>query len=369
MRGETLTGIVSVLIKIHTDEDIIGIGDAGGTSAWYRGETQESIMGMINGVFAPLLLGENPCNIEKLVDKMDFVSRDNNQAKALVDYALHDIKGKRYGVPVYELLGGRSTEKLKLGWVLSAGTPDDVAAHAVEAVAAGFDILKLKTGHSSMEEDIKMVAAVREAVGNSLELFIDVNGFWDYYNALTTLKKLEKYNLALVEQPVPWWDIRGMARLRNKIGIPVFADESAGDPRDLLDIIRQDAADGLFLKVPKAGGFIKSQRWIAIAQDAGLRVHCGCMAGSGVEAAIYTHLLAANAWTARFAHENLGPLHIHDVFDTSDNSITDDIALRVPRYENGYLYTTEEPGLGVEFNEEIIPTLVTPGKSPTSVSL
>jgi L-alanine-DL-glutamate epimerase-like enolase superfamily enzyme len=94
MRGDTKIGEPGLITKIYTDEGIVGISDSGGTSSWYRGETIESIMGMIKHYFAPILLGEDPFNIEKIIGQFDFVARDNTQAKAVIDYALHDIKGK-----------------------------------------------------------------------------------------------------------------------------------------------------------------------------------------------------------------------------------------------------------------------------------
>lgn len=368
MREETLTSIDSVLIKLHTDAGIVGIADCGNVSPWYRGETQESIIAMISSVFFPEILeGESATNIEKIVARMDFLCRDNNQAKALVDYALHDIKGKLYGVPVYELLGGKSVDKIKLAWVMSAAEPEPAVAMARDAVAEGFDALKLKTGHGTLADDIEMVAAVREAVGPDIKLWVDVNGHWIYQDALAAIRALEPYDMWFIEQPLPHWDIDGMARLRNKVGTPIYADESAQELSDVQEIIRKDAADGLMIKVPKAGGLLKSQQWISIAQSAGLSVMCGCMAGCGFEAAVYSHLLCSNEWISRFAHENLGPLHIHDVFNTVDEPITDDLAREVPRYEGGYVYPTEAPGIGVELNEELLPERVTRGKQGLAV--
>jgi len=368
MREETLSSIDSVVIRIHTDEGIVGIGDTGNTSPWYRGETQDSIMAIIAKVFAPeILLGQDPFEIEKIVARMDFLARDNHQAKALVDYALHDIKGKALGVPAYQLLGGKSVEKVRLGWVMSADQIDEAVAMAQSAVNEGFDLLKLKTGGVDLNEDIRMITAVREAVGPDIEMFIDVNGHWHYETALKAIRKLEPCNLAFIEQPLPYWDIDGMARLRGQVATPIYADESAQDLWDLNNIIRKDAADGLMIKVPKAGGLLKSQRWIALASAAGLPVMCGCMGGSGIEAAAYTHLLAANEWASRFRHENLGPLHIHDVFNTVDQPITDDLARVVPRYQGGYAYLPEGPGLGVELNEDLVPERITRGMSPVSV--
>jgi len=369
MGGGVELGSAGIVLKLHTDEGIIGIADSGGTSAWYRGESQDSMMSVINNIFAPsILLGEDPFNIEKIVARMDYAARDNNQAKSIVDYALHDIKGKALGVPVYQLLGGLTTEKIPLGYVLPGAETKVVLDMAKQALKAGFRVLKLKVGAGTEELDIENVRALRELGGDEVEIFIDANGGWHYYQALMTLRKLEKYNIAMVEQPVPWWDIDGMARLRGKIGIPVFADEAAIELKHLMEIIAKNAADGFFLKIPKAGGLLKAQKWVAIAKAAGLPVVCGCMMGSGLEAAAYTHLLVADEWLTKMVHENLGPLHIHDVYDTVSKPIKNDVALNVPRYENGFLYPTHSPGIGVELNEPAIAELITPGKSPTVVS-
>jgi L-alanine-DL-glutamate epimerase-like enolase superfamily enzyme len=368
MGGGVELGSASVVLKLHTDEGIVGIADSGGTSAWYRGESQDSMMSLINNIFAPFLLGADPFNIEKIVARMDYAARDNNQAKSIVDYALHDIKGKALGIPIYQLLGGLTTEKVPLGYVLPGAETKVVLDMAKKALDAGFRVLKLKVGAGSEELDIENVKALRELGGDDVDIFIDANGGWHYYQALMTLRKLEKYNLAMVEQPVPWWDIDGMARLRAKTSIPVFADEAAIELKNLMEIIAKNAADGFFLKIPKAGGLLKSQKWVAIAKAAGLPMVCGCMMGSGLEAAAYTHLLVADEWMSKMVHENLGPLHIHDVFETVTKPIKNDVALNVPRYENGFLYPTTAPGIGVELNEAAIAKLITPGKKPTVVT-
>lgn len=179
MRNTTITGIDSLLIKIHTDSGLVGIAESGDTSSWYRGETQDSMMGMIAEFFAPkILLGEDPRNIEKIVGRMDILARDNNQAKATVDFALHDLLGKIHNVPLYQLLGGRTIDRIPLGLVLGAGAPDAVAREALAVLKEGFHFVKLKTGAGSLKDDIAMVAAVREAVGDDVDLFIDVNGAW-----------------------------------------------------------------------------------------------------------------------------------------------------------------------------------------------
>jgi L-alanine-DL-glutamate epimerase-like enolase superfamily enzyme len=370
MPETVITGIDSVVLKLTTDEGLVGISDSGDTSSWYRGEIQESMMGMILGHIAPrILLGEDPTNIEKIVGRMDTLVRDNNQAKATVDFALHDLKGKIFKMPVYQLLGGKCTPASQQGWVVSAGKPDHLVKESLEALKHGFALIKLKIGAGTMDEDVKAVAAVREAVGPDVRMTVDVNGFWNYDRALKTMRRLDPYDLECVEQPLPHWDIEGMARLRGQIRTPVFADESAQELHHLREIIERRAADGLFIKMQKAGGLLKSQRWLTMARLADMAVMSGCMIGSGLEASPSAHLMVANQWASQFTHENVGPLTIHGCWDTSDGVKREEIAINSPVYKNGALYPNEGPGYGIELNEDFIGRNITKDKEAKSVSL
>jgi L-alanine-DL-glutamate epimerase-like enolase superfamily enzyme len=355
----------AVVLKIHTDEGVTGIAETGDTSLWYMGESQDSIMSNITNVFAPqILLGEDPFNIEKIVARMDKAARANNQSKAVVDYALHDLMARALGVPLYKLLGGLSNPKIALAFVMSSGTAAEVGAEGKKLVKAGFKGLKLKVGARTPDEDIELVGALREAVGNKIKIMIDANGGWVYHQALYVLQRVAKYDVYVAEQPVPWWDIDGLARLRRKVDVPIFPDESAKELNDLIKIIEKEAADGLFLKVPKAGGILKAQKWVAIAQAANLPVMCGCMIDSGLGAACTAHFLAATEWIGKIEQEAIGPLNLYNIPDTVSTPLKNDLAVKVPRYENGFLYPPEGPGIGVELNEAAVKKFATPGKSP-----
>jgi L-alanine-DL-glutamate epimerase-like enolase superfamily enzyme len=366
------TGVIPasepVIVKIHTDEGITGIAEAGHTSLGYIGEGQASLMSVINEWFAPrLLLGADPMNIEKLTTQMDRMTKHNNQAITAIDFALHDLKGKKLGVPVYQLLGGLCNEKIPLGTVITFGPPDVVAEKAARIKKAGFKSIKLKVSAGNIAADIENIRAVRQVVGDDFRLGMDANGGWDFYTALDALRKMEKYNLFMFEQPLPYWDIDGMARLRQKVGTPICADESTTELSHLLEIIQKKAADVFFLKVARVGGICKAQKWVAIAKAANIPVMCGCLTGSGFEAAAQAHFIAGTEWMGRLEQENTGPLSLHDCLDTVSQPITDDLAVKVPRYENGYLYPPDGPGLGMELNEEVVQKLITPGKKPTVV--
>jgi L-alanine-DL-glutamate epimerase-like enolase superfamily enzyme len=361
--------IDQIVLKIHTDEGIVGIADSGDTSAFYHGEIQDSIAGIISTTIAPrILIGEDPTKIEKIVGMMDLLVRDNHHAKSMVDAALHDIKGKAFGVPVYQLLGGKTVEAIDLGFVLMAGPPEQLVSEAQKALSHGFKLIKLKMS-PDLEGGLRGARAVREAIGPDARLMMDVNGMWNYDVALHALRRMEKenVNLELIEQPLPYWDIEGMARLRQKVDTPIFADESARELQHLKEIIERRAADGLFIKVQKAGGLLKSQRWLTLARLSGMAVMCGCMPGSGLEASPAAHLLVADQWASQFVQENCGPLSIHDVFEL-DGPLENEVALNGPRYENGRMYAPEGPGLGIELNEEFIASHITPGREIRVVS-
>ena len=369
LAGGAVPASTGVLLKLHTDEGITGIGDSGCASEWYSGETQESLMALITNLYAPrILLGEDPFNVEKIVGQMEKAVKNNNQSKAVVDYALHDIIGKKLDVPLYKLLGGKSVDKIALGHIIATGTPAETTAEAQKIVKAGFRVLKAKVGYHTEEEDIENIRIISKAIGSNAKLMIDANGSWNYFQALRILRQMEKYDIALAEQPLPWWDVDGLARLRRKVNIPIFPDESATELKHLLEIIDKEAADGLFIKIAKAGGILRARKWVAVAKAAGLSVSCGCMTGSGFEAATQAHFLIADEWTSRFVQENTGPLTIHNILDTVNVDIKNDLAKTLPRYENGFMWVPEGPGLGMELNEDAVAQCITPGKEPLVVT-
>jgi L-alanine-DL-glutamate epimerase-like enolase superfamily enzyme len=358
-----------VVLKIHTDEGITGVCECGDTSLWYMGESQDSIMYNITKVYAPILLGEDPFNIEKIIARMDRAVKLNNQSKAVVDYVLHDIIGKAQGIPVYKILGGLSNPKIPLAFVMSSGTSEEVQAEGRVLIKTGYKALKLKVGNKPIEEDIEILGALREAVGNNVKIMTDTNGGWNYFEALRFLQEADEFNLFLAEQPIPWWDMDGLARLRRKVKVPIFADESAAEVSDLLKLIQRDAVDGLFLKVPKAGGIHKSQKWVAVAQAAGLLVMNGCMIDTSLGAAANAHFLAATEWMGKIEQESIGPLNMLNVPDTVSTPLKDFLGKTILRYEGGFLYPPDGPGLGIELREEALKELATHGKVPTVVSL
>jgi L-Ala-D/L-Glu epimerase len=346
-----------VVVKVHTDEGIIGIGESGLPCA-RRGDTMGSVMGAITSVFGPkILIGEDPFNIEKIVAKMGSLVKGNMQAKTAIDFALYDIVGKATGVPLYKLLGGLSREKVPCVFMgRNQPSPEKVAEESAKAIEFGYSGVKYHCARGkTVDEDLEYLKAIREAIGPDAKLFACGNEGWHYFQALEALKKMEPLNLCHFEQPVPWWDFDSLARLRHKQSIPIWSDESAQELSQVLQLIQMDAVDGMFFKVTCVGGILNSLKWVSICQAAGLPVNLGSMGGTAITAAAQIHFLAAVEWMGRSTlHGNVSFLALHNVQDTVSKPIEDDLVINVPRYEKGYMYPPEGPGLGVELNEELL---------------
>ena len=163
--GHVIPGSDSVVVKIHTDEGIVGIAESGTASIQYSGESQDSVMGVINTAFGPeVLLGEDPCNIDKLVSRMHNMTKHNNYAMAIIDYALYDIVGKKFGIPVYQLLGGKSNPETHLGYVVTRPKVEELVEKAVAAIKMGFVGIKLKHA-PTLRKDIENLEASKSSLG------------------------------------------------------------------------------------------------------------------------------------------------------------------------------------------------------------
>ncbi len=352
-----------LMVKIHTDEGITGIGDGGLVS-------QDIVVNLIKS-WAPLLIGANPLDIGGIHNKLSGFIRSvwhlsYPAAVAGVDYALWDLAGKAYNQPVYQLLGGKQVEKIRFNYFLSGGDAKDRARRAEEAVANGVTSLGLKAagfggGQASLEDDLANVKAVRKAIGDNVELSIDYNGALDYYSALRFGQMIEEYNLFKYEQPVEWYDIDGLAQLRDKLKTPICAHESSVIVAGLMGVIKKGAADIVGTKLSSAGGLTAGIQWAKIARASNLPMYCGGMNGLW-ESAAQAHWLCSEAEFGKQAQASFFPIPLYGTFDTTQPTDVD-IVNNPIKYKDGYFWPPEGPGLGLELNEKALEKYITKGKS------
>jgi o-succinylbenzoate synthase len=322
-----------IIVKVETDEGIYGLG-AAGPSPRVTGETIETCMEMIK-YFGEQLEGQNPLDIEMCNFIMNKVGR-NTSAKAAIDIALHDILGKKAGLPLYKLLGGFGNT-VESDITISVDEPAVMVEDAKKLVAKGIKILKVKVG-LGMENDIERIRKIREAVGDDIIIRLDANQGWTVKEAIEGINRLQEFGIESVEQPVMNWDYNGLKEIRNNITVPLMADESIHTATDAIRLIQMDAVDIINIKLMKSGGLYEAAKINSIAEAAGKKVMIGCMNESTIS------LAAAAAFAA--AHRNVQFADLDSDTYYADNDV-------VGGYERaeGTMILSEKPGLGVEYDE------------------
>jgi muconate cycloisomerase len=333
-----------LIVKLHTDEVHIGLGEVSCTPKW-SGEDQFTAAHFIDHYFAPLLVGETFAgvdDIDRLTTKFSFPVAGNSFTKAGLEMALWDLAGKVGGVPVYELLGGRVRDAVPTKWSVSGLEPAKAAGIARWAFDSGFGAMKVKVGIDP-EEDVARVAAVRAAVGREVHLGVDANGGWATAEmAIATIARLREQNIYFVEQPVPSGDTDGLAEVRRACGLPVIADESVYSMQDAKSLARAQAADVFSIYIGKAGGIGPARTIADFARANNIACTIGSNLELGIGSAAMIHLaMASRAVTAEtYPCDIIGPLFYEDDILRDPLPITP-----------GSARPHERPGLGVELDD------------------
>lgn len=338
-KGGTHSVSPFLLVKIHTDEGITGLGEVSCTPRW-SGEDQVTAAHFIADIFEPLLKGQDPRQIERLTVIMRQALAGNPFTKAAIEMALWDILGKTAGMPVYQLLGGPVREFVHTKWSISGLEPKRAAEIASWAVEQGFRAMKVKVGIDDAQ-DVARVREVRNAVGPEIRLGVDANGAWTPSQAIAMIRRLREFDLWFVEQPVPPGDPMWLAEVRRAAGVPVIADESVYTTPDAQVLARERAADVFSVYVGKSSGIGPARRIAAVAESAGL----GCTIGSNLEmgvgsAAMIHFALATPILSEAWPCDIIGPFFY-----------TDELLTEPLRICGGQARAPKGPGLGVELDE------------------
>ena len=282
---------LNVLVRLHTNQGIVGWGEAAPFPA-LSGDTQATSIAAAKDM-AELVKGQDALNYVKIINAINSFIPHNTCIKAAFDMALFDILGKVADLPLYKLLGG-AKNSFETDLTISLHTPEETAIRGLEAVKKGFKTIKAKVG-VSMESDVARIKALREAVGPEISIRIDANQGWSVPEAIKTLDRLTEYDIQLIEQPVSASDLAGLKQVRNSVKIPVMADEALFSPADALQIIKSEAADYLNIKLMKAGGILPSLKIAHLGEAAGLRCMVGCMNESNLSISAGAHLHASQS--------------------------------------------------------------------------
>lgn len=321
----------AVLVFIRFSDGSEGIGEGttiGGLT--YGPESPESIQSAIDTYIAPALVGRNADDVNGSLQLMDKMVRGNRIAKTAVEIALWDGLGKRLGVPVSQLFGGAVTNKMSVAWTLASGNSDTDVAEALEMIETRrHNIFKLKIGKRMVRDDVAHVARIKQAVGDSASIRVDVNQAWNLTDARWGLRGLQEVGCELVEQPVQARYLDAMAELTRSYEIAVMADEALNGPEDALTVSASRAADVFAVKIAQSGGLKRASEVIAIGQAAGLGLYAGTMLETGLSTAAALQLFST-VEKLNWGTELFGPLLLTDEI-LAEPIIYRDFCVEVPQ--------------------------------------
>ncbi len=368
LRVATLRGVpfTSPLIRIDTNQGIYGLGEV-------RDGASKNYALMLKS----RLLGENPCNVDKVFRKIKQFGNHARQAGGVcgVEMALWDLAGKAYNVPAYQMLGGKFRDKVRC-YADTDGSPDPkiFASRLKERMDRGYTYLKMDlgvqlvqktpgtvtspkevelrtlehpfTGIEITDKGIAMmadyVAQVREAVGMEIPLAADHFGHIGVNSCIRLAKALEKYNMAWLEDMVPWFYTDLQKKITDAVDVPILTGEDIYLKEEFAKLCDTHAVDMIHPDLASSGGLLETKKIGDFAEERGVAMAMH-FAGSPVCGMANVHCAAAT--------RNFLALEIH----SADVKFWDDLVTGVakPIVQQGYIPVPETPGLGVTLNDDI----------------
>lgn len=330
------------LLRLTASDGHVGLGEGttiGGLA--YGEESPEGIKLAIDTYFAPLLLACDPTRPAAAMQAIARAVVGNRFAKCAVETALLDAHGRRVGLPVSELLGGRGRDRVPVLWTLASGdTARDIDEAEAMLERRRHDVFKLKIGKRPLADDVAHVGAIKRALGDRASVRVDVNQGWDELTARRGIAQLADAGVDLVEQPIAARDLAGMARLAETARIPLMADEALSGPESAFDLARQSCAQVFAVKIAQSGGPSAARAVAAIGAAAGIAAYGGTMLEGGVGTAASAHLFATLP-SLPWGTELFGPL-----------LLTEELLAEPLAYANFALAVPDGPGLGVALDED-----------------
>ena len=330
----------NVLIRVHTDSGIYGLGECS-AFPMIVGETQETCIAMAKD-FAKIWIGKDPLEIPERMNDLLGYADHNSTIKSAFDMALFDIAAKHAKQPLYQFLGG-TKRTIETDMTIGIGTPEAMAEAALKYKAQGCRILKLKLG-KKVQEDIERVAQVRAAVGPEVTIRLDANQGWSFDDALIALGAMEAHDIEFCEQPMRTWHDDQLAELRLNAGIKIMADESVYNHHDARKLIASQSCDYLNIKFAKSGGILEAQKIHEEALKTGMKCMIGSMLESRIALSANLHFALASPNVVYF---DLDTCLLGHLVDPVEGGLS---------YEGYFLDVPDAPGIGADADEAFLST-------------
>lgn len=335
-----------MFVKVETDEGIYGIGEAGLT--W----KELAVSGAVEQL-APMIIGEDPMRTEHIWQVMlrgAFFPGGKivSSAMSAIDIALWDIKGKALNVPVYDLLGGLVRQKAVCYPHIGGATPEQIANSARQKVDEGWKFVRFGVAHEgnqrmepsqAVRRSIEQFAGVREAIGDDIEICLDIHTRLDPADAVTLCRALEQYRPYFLEDPLRSENPASFHQLRQHVAAPLAAGEHFATKWEFRELIEEDLINYARIDLCIVGGITEAKKITGWAETHYINIAPHNPLGP-VSAAACLHLDLSST--------NFG---VQELPSRPGNSFTDVFPVQV-EWEDGYLLPPTQPGLGIEFDEE-----------------
>jgi L-Ala-D/L-Glu epimerase / N-acetyl-D-glutamate racemase len=308
----------TVWVRLTDGEGHEGWGEAAPSK--FYGETADSVLAALK-VYGTIL-PDDPFNVEDAERGWENKLRGNAAARAALSAALHDLVGKRLGVPLYRMWGLDPCSAPKSSFTIGLDAPERIKAKVLEAEQ--YPILKVKLG---TDRDVEILRAIREATDK--EIRVDANCGWTVKRAIRMLPILDEFGVTVLEQPLPPHDLDGLAAVAAQADIPVIADESCLTAVDIPPLVGK--VDGINIKLAKCGGLREALRMIAVARAHGLMVMVGCMIETSLGITAAAHFTP-----------------LVDIVDLDGAALLADDPFIGARIDGGQVTLPSGPGLGVQ---------------------
>ena len=337
MAGVELRAADNVLVRIETDDGVVGWGEASSAPSM-TGETVESMMAAVR-YLAPYVIGSGLEDIGEVSKRMNRAMYGNNGAKSAIEIGLHDVLGKASGKPVFELLGGKRRDRVPVLRMIAASNAEADVAEARRAKAEGYVAFKVKVGTGDPRLDAERTRLVCEAIRGDVLISADANQGWSTDQAVEFVRALEGSGLDFFEQPVMGENLAGMAKVASAASFPIGCDEGVHHLHDIRRHHEARAAQGASLKTIKLGGLKPVCDAAALCEALGMKVNlAGKISESGIATAAVLHLAAAV------------PALDWGVSPTSPY-LTEDVITNPMKISRGRVEIPTGPGLGIEVDE------------------
>ncbi len=333
-RGE-MKEIDNVLIVVTLSDGTQGIADAPARPT-ILGDTQKSLVAIVNDYFAPRLCGLDAFDLTGAWEVLNTVA-GNLTAKGAIDIAIHDAQGKALGIPCAHLFGAQA-KPLKLNWRIRMGAETAMLAEAEEMAGAyGFQAFKLK-GQQDCQRDVRFIRELRRLVGDAVAISIDFNQSLEPLVLLKALPQLEELGVGLIEEPLPVRDTAGRLLCAQATTIPLSGDDSCLTPDDVLDELRLGAVRAVVVKVVR-NGYRQARDTIALCNRFHVPVHSGSQGDMHIGAAAAAQF--AYSYQARHEHE------FSTFLDAADSLCEQQLSI-----ENGHLLALNGAGIGLTLDTD-----------------